>query len=704
MVKKERERTKKWDEKDAPIIDTSLYVLDHEFDPNNAWLGLGRTDILTVPQNPLQVPLDSDFYQENPGFWEINKLRDPNYIGYAAWVFLGITLIPYQQVILKNMWNHTFPMLIASRGGGKSFCIAVYSLLKCLLYNNHKVVITSGGFRQSKMVFTEIEKLYSRAPVFQSVAGAGQGATHSNDAWVFQINDSTITSIPTGDGDKIRGMRANTIFLDEFASQDTQVVEEVILGFGAVSADPVENVKMRARKEYFESQGIVADVESERRVGNQAIFCGTASYYDNHFYNYWKKHKAIIESKGDKNKLEKIFNGDVPKRFDWKDYCVIRLPYSMLPQGYMEDTVVARAKASMAKSMYFKEYEAVFIEDSDGFFRRSVIEKCTATEQRVASDDWNSIGWCRSPFEARMKGSPDLRYVMGIDPASESDNLAIVILELHPEHQRVVHSWTTNRKNYELRKKMETTQCENYFEFVNRKVRDLMKVFNIVGIGIDMQGGGVAVYEAMHNTAHLEKDEVPMWFIVEHDNPRPCDNNSGLHIIHDIQFARYDWTVKANYDLLKDMETRALLFPRCDAITLQLSAFDDTKKYGDKLFQKNGTEIYDTYENLVMDIEHELKEELTSVQKVTSAAGNRIKWVVPAVQNPNNVKRLTSGKKDRYSALLIANYLARRLRVETNAPNYTFVAGGLLADRGRKVDKTMASYDGPDWFVSQFGV
>ena len=38
-------------------------------------------------------------------------------------------------------------------------------------------------------------------------------------------------------------------------------------------------------------------------------------------------------------------------------------------------------------------------------------------------------------FSAAIRGTPNMKYVYGVDPASESDNFAIVILEVHPDHK-----------------------------------------------------------------------------------------------------------------------------------------------------------------------------------------------------------------------------------------------------------------------------
>ena len=45
---------------------------------------------------------------------------------------------------------------------------------------------------------------------------------------------------------RIRGQRANDIIADEFASIPREIFENVVAGFAAVGADPVENVKRMA--------------------------------------------------------------------------------------------------------------------------------------------------------------------------------------------------------------------------------------------------------------------------------------------------------------------------------------------------------------------------------------------------------------------------------------------------------------------------
>jgi hypothetical protein len=69
------------------------------------------------------------------------------------------------------------------------------------------------------------------------------------------------------------------------------------------------------------------------------------------------------------------------------------------------------------------EYGAVFTTDSQGFFKRSLIEACTTSPQEPVTLPSGEV-W----FEASLKGDPNKTYVFGVDPASEVDNFSIVVL------------------------------------------------------------------------------------------------------------------------------------------------------------------------------------------------------------------------------------------------------------------------------------
>jgi hypothetical protein len=120
----------------------------------------------------------------------------------------------------------------------------------------------------------------------------------------------------------------------------------------------------------------------------------------------------------------------------------------------------------------------------------------------VASDK-NNIILPSSPksiiYDAKIRGDEKYKYIYGVDPASEQDNFSIVIIELHPDHNRIVYTWTTNRSNFKDRQKTGLTDEYDFYGFCARKIRNLMKYFPCEKIGMDAQGGGIAIEEAFLN-------------------------------------------------------------------------------------------------------------------------------------------------------------------------------------------------------------
>lgn len=655
----------------------------------DAWLGLGDLSLLKINKNPMINRSKEDI--ENPDAHLMRLIKNPHYFGSTCNLLFNIELHPIQIAILNEFWIRPFPMFIASRGFGKSFIMALYCILRMILKPGTKIVIVGAAFRQSKIIFEYMETIWRNSPILRSIfTGSDDGPRRDVDRCTMRLGESWAVAIPMGDGSKIRGLRAHIIIADEFASISPDIYETVVSGFAAVSASPIQNVKEEAKKAAMKEQGIWNE-EVEKlnvKMGNQAIISGTADYAFKHFASYWKRYKAIIESRGDIHKLEEIFKGEVPDNFNWEDYSIIRMPYELIPKGFMDDKQVSRAKATIHTGIYNMEYAACFTADSDGFFKRSLIEGCVVNEDKPVLDTNGKP----IIFDPVTKGDPNLQYIYGIDPASEQDNFSIIVLEVHPTHNRIVYCWTTNRSNFKERQKTGLVKEHDFYGFCARKIRNLMKVFPCHYIGIDAQGGGVAVEEALHDPSKLEEGELPIWPAIDYDKPKDTDSQPGLHIIHLIQFAKADWTAQANHGLRKDLEDKVLLFPRFDNLTLGLALDSE----GKDVLNSNLDNLYDNLSECILEIE-ELKNELTTIVMTQTSTGPnaRDRWDTPEVKLPNGKKgRL---RKDRYSSLLIANMLARQLNRTLRPIEYDVVGG----NSSEIVKYKGAMYKGPEWFTSE---
>lgn len=650
---------------------------------NEAWLGLDEIDSDLFNPMSLLSPSEDDFHLKLA-----YVMSRPEYMSFFCQHILNIQLLPMQALFLNELWVRKFPMLIGSRGLGKSFKLSLYAMLRGILLPKRKIVVVGAAFRQSKVLFEYMETIWRNSPMLRDMCDSDSGPRRDTDRCVMRLNDSTITCLPLGDGQKIRGQRANDIIADEFASIPRDIFENVVAGFAAVSADPIENVKRLAARQKASELGIeIEDVMPDKngeKKDNQIVISGTAYYDFNHFATYWKKWKAIIKSQGNPTRLREVFGGeDYPETFDWTQYSIIRMPYELLPKGFMDADQVARSKATVHTGIYQMEYGACFTRDSQGFFKRSLIESCVCgnIEDPIKDSKGNIIH-----FEAALIGDPNKRYIFGVDPASEVDNFSIVVLEVNPDHRRIVYCWTTTRSEHkELIKKGYSTETD-FYSYCARKIRDLMVLFPCIHISIDAQGGGVAVTESLHDADKMKPGEMPLWPTIEDAKPKDTDGERGLHIVEMCQFARYEWLAEANHGLRKDLEDKALIFPFFDSISLGLSTTEDMIK----------SRMFDTLEDCVLDIE-ELKDELSMIQMTQTSSG-RDRWDTPEVVVGTGKK--SKMRKDRYSALLMANMAARILQRTPEQEAYNFY-GGFATMRGNEKDKENNErlYSGPSWFA-----
>jgi hypothetical protein len=659
----------------------------------NEYLGLPRGfDDGSVKNMLLDSSHKSLF--DNPVLELMDFMSKPENFYYTCkWMF-NIHLLPFQVTILTELWNRKFPMLIATRGGGKTWILSLYAVLRAIFHQGAKIVVVGAAFRQSKLLFEYMEQFWRGSPIMRNMVGDGkhQGPKRDVDRCNFYIGDSEITAIPLGDGSKIRGLRAHYTIADEFASIPLEIFEVVIKGFASVSASPEQRSKDMARIKVLKSLGMHSEAEDvDIGFGNQTVISGTAYYSFNHFYDYWKRYKDIIETKGDVHKLEEIFKGEVPDGFDWKQFGVLRVPWQKIPHGFMDETQIHQAKATVHTSIYKMEYGAVFARDSDGFFKRSLIESCVCKEP---------IDVPSGPvkFSAALRGNPNCKYVYGIDPASEQDNFALAILEVHPDHRRIVYCWTINRQ--ELRERIQKggkVADKSFYTYCARKIRDLMKIFPTDHIGIDAQGGGIAIMEALHDPAEydVKKGEGPLWPWMKQGETdvfwweksgKPTDVEAGNHLLHMVQFAQADFTSRANHNMRKDFESKITLFPFFDPATVSEAI---------SLDQIHSRE-YDTLEDCVMEIE-ELKDELSTIVH-TQTTGGRDHWDTPEIKLPGNKKgRL---RKDRYSAILIANMICSVMDNKLEGIQHVFV-GGYAGQKHGPIARDGEMYIGPANLVSQ---
>lgn len=586
-----------------------------------------------------------------------------------------------------------------------SWILGLYAMLRLLFDQGCKIAMVGGSFRQAKAIFEYMEGFWYNGSIYRDIVGSKigrngkpNGPRKDPDRLEMIVGDSMGFAIPLGDGQKIRGQRANYLLCDEIDSIPAQIFDEVIFGFAAVSSAPVKKAREIASDDLQKSLGLWTDDDEAEAfaniTGNQVVLAGTAGYASGHFYKTFKLFKGFIQTQGDPRKYQELRGEPMPVGFSHRDYSIMRMAVELLPVGFMDPKIINTAKSKLSSVVYQKEYAACFPEDSDGFFRRSLIESCVVgnPESPIEMPEYGEV-----KFKASLTGEQGVRHVIAIDPASENDKFAIVVVAMMKNHRRIVYVWTTDRSSHDTLFHKGVTAERDYYRYCAKKIRELMGRYDTARIAMDSQGGGITIEQAL--MADFGAGELPIYRIKDPPDtkkPKETDFLPGLHILEMIQFADAKWTSVANHGLRADMESKLILFPFYDTIS-ELVAIEEDRASG-RIVQDGEDELR-LYDSLVACYEEvqDLKDELCSIVH-TKTANGRDRWDVPDIKLPDGKKgRL---HKDRYSALLMANMTARTLMDETPEVERKAVGGfaAKLARNSAKKDEGHVWYqNAPGW-------
>lgn len=582
-----------------------------------------------------------------------------------------LELLPFQQVMLNMLWYKKFPMVLATRGAGKTFLLALYALLKAILVPGSKIIIVGAGFRQAKLVFKYIEQLYESSPLVKEAISHWGGPKYGSDAARLRVGLSEIQAIPMGDGGKIRGLRATTLIADEFASISEEIFEIVVKPFTAVHADPAERVKNQAFMRRLERLGadssLIDTIQNSQGFGNQVIVSGTPSYRHNHFYKRYIVYKMFIQSRGDTKALKKTLEEktlaitgrhqeaseedlDHAQR-TWQHYAIYQLPYTALPEGFLDSDLIHSDRAAFAAHRFAMEYLAQFPEDSDGFIKRSWIERATPR----GPDD--------IPVVPELYGDPRATYVMGLDPARWNDNFGCVILKLTDRGKEFVYCSAWDKTEFGTSANL---------------IREICRRFHISYICMDAGGGGESVREWLcKKQEDIDSSEL-IWVIPDQiaKYEQKADLSSpGRKILEMVDFSP-SWISKAANDVAAAIEQFNILFPRRgdensaydqymrhfnknklseyekDKLQADLHGVDDwdadrmTSQYGEKIIPSFGA----------MQHIDECINETCAITRMVSPQGTE-KFELPKLSE--QPEGLDMRRRDRWSALMLANYAAK---------------------------------------------
>jgi len=584
----------------------------------------------------------------------------------------SLKLLPFQQIMLQILWSKKFPMILATRGAGKSFILALYALLRAILIPGSKIVICGAGFRQAKLVFKYIENLYEASPLIKEALEQWGGPKYGSDMATLRVGLSVIQAIPIGDGEKIRGIRATCLIADEFASIPEEIFDIVIAPFTAVHVNPEERAASAAFVNRLKALGapdnLIDAIRSTQGFGNQIVVSGTPSYKHNHLYRRYCVYKMFIQSRGDAKNLKKALEekhlattGRTQEISDedlknaektWRHYAIYQLPYTAMPENFLDEDNIRSDRAAFPPHRFKMEYLAQFPDDTDGFIKRSWIERATP---RGPED---------IPVHIELYGDPRAVYVMGIDPARFNDNLGIIVLKISSRGKELVYcnAW-------------EKTE----FGVSAQKIREIVKRFNVSYIAMDTGGGGESIREWLCKKIDGVTPEDFIWVVPDQMEKFTGDKTGmgapGKKILEMVDFTP-SWISQAAHGVASDVEQCNILFPHRvdddkiydqymrhfglneisekekDLLQQDIWGLDEwdadrvTRLYGEKFVPHLG----------IMQHINECINETCAIMRSVSAKGTESFELPKLSEQPEG---LDMRRRDRWSALMLANYASK---------------------------------------------
>lgn len=237
------------------------------------------------------------FNKSNENLTKSEKLMN----GIAAWAsfyisrpdifaeeYLGLSLKPFQKILLYCMMHYNYTAFFASRGLGKTYLTALFCVIMCILKPGTKIVIAAGQKGQAMKIVTEkIPELIAQSKtgmLKREIKGSIRTSMNTDDPNVEFLNGSWIKIVAATQG--ARSARATLLILDEFRMIDPLIYKNVLRRFLATSRQPgfLEKDEFKNKQEYLER--------------NKEIFLSSCYYKFNWSYERYRVFiKAMLNNK-----------------------------------------------------------------------------------------------------------------------------------------------------------------------------------------------------------------------------------------------------------------------------------------------------------------------------------------------------------------------------------------------------------------------
>ncbi len=308
------------------------------------------------------------------------------YIDEFAMDILGVDLFPFQRVILRAMGRGQFSVLIACRGIGKSWIVALFYICVSILYPNVKCGIASGNSQQARNVI--IQKIKGELSKNETIAREINFPirTGSDDCYCEFKSGSEIRAITLAQdrgGDSARSWRFNYLLVDEARLVKDDIIETILI--------PMTKTKRQNALKWKQNEK------------GKVIFISSAYLKTSGLYKRFKYH------------FEQMVSGN-------SNYVAMCFPYQVGIQAGLfdaDDIEQERAKPTMTSDKFAYEYEGVFVGSSgESYYPYELTMPCRTLEH------------CELEQPKKSDSIYIITHDVAVSSAKNSDNACTHVIKL----------------------------------------------------------------------------------------------------------------------------------------------------------------------------------------------------------------------------------------------------------------------------------
>lgn len=138
---------------------------------------------------------------------------------------LGIKLRPFQKILLWAMCNNDHFYFVAARSLGKTYLVALYAVIRCILWPGSQVVVASYTWSQAALSMKKItDDFMHKSPILCNEIKTV--LTSRDNAGIYFKNGSYIRPAVAGEG--ARGLRSNLLIIDESRLVPQKIIDEIL--------------------------------------------------------------------------------------------------------------------------------------------------------------------------------------------------------------------------------------------------------------------------------------------------------------------------------------------------------------------------------------------------------------------------------------------------------------------------------------------